>query len=130
MEKEQLMIKMPKPTQRVKVYRNIRNNMFSVLDYKTHRLITHMDTIILKNVIFKVYKSGQERVRKNKQKYVHAYAVGDFFSYEFNLDLNSLKMVNYNPYINDSFITCDDKKEINIADTCYMVNGKCYIIKK
>jgi hypothetical protein len=129
MEKDEKCSKKPELMQKVKVYRNIRNKMFSVLDYKTHRLITHMDTIVLKNVEFKVQKSGKERVRKTKQKYVHAYAVGNFYSEDFLLDTNRLTLVNYNPYINDSFITFDDNKSINNTKICYLTNGKCYINK-
>jgi hypothetical protein len=114
--------------QRVQVYRNLRKRLFSVLDRKTRRLVAYKDTLILSDVEFKVYKSGQERVRRDKQKNVHAYVIGNYVGSQVE-DSEFDILVYYNPYLTDTFITLDSKNPIYKADKCYLINGMCYIDK-
>lgn len=114
--------------QRVQVYRNIRKKLFSVLDKKTRRLIAHRDTLVLSNVEFKVSKAGQERVRREKQKHVHAYVVGNYVDQPIN-SITHYKLVYYNPYVTDTFVIVDNNTPILKAEKCYLINGKCYVEK-
>lgn len=112
--------------QRVKVYRNLRKQLFSVLDKKSSRLITYKENLALVNVEFKVYKAGQLKVRKSRQKNVHAYVIGDYFGHINNCPSN-YDLVYYNPYTTDSFVTVNDKKPIFSVNKCYLINGLCYV---
>ena len=114
--------------QRVQVYRNIRKKLFSVLDKKTRLLIAHRGTLVLSNVEFKISKAGQERVRRDKQKNVHAYVVGNYVGHQIS-DIENYKLVYYNPYVTDTFVTIDNNHPILKAETCYLINGKCYVEK-
>lgn len=112
--------------QRVKVYRNIRKNLFSVLDKKTRRLITHRDVLVLTDVEFKISKAGQARVRREKQKNVHAYVIGNYVGNEIG-NIDNHELVYYNPYITDTFVTVGNNTAILKAEKCYFFNGKCYV---
>ncbi|WP_051317060.1 hypothetical protein [Ectobacillus panaciterrae] len=112
--------------QRVQVYRNIRKKLFSVLDKKTRRLIAHRETLVLSNVEFKISKAGQERVRRDKQKNVHAYVVGNYVGHQV-VNIENYKLVYYNPYVTDTFVTVDNNNPILKAEKCYLINGNCYV---
>lgn len=113
---------------RIRVYRNIRKMLFSVLDNKTRRLIDHRNTIVLSDVEFKVSKAGQARVRKEGQKHVHAYVVGNYISDDVDIEsIEAYKLVYYNPYSTDTFILVEGNIPIFKAKKCYLINGKCYV---
>lgn len=117
--------------QRVKVYRNIRKQIFSVLDKKSGRLITHEPSLVLTNVEFKVGKAGQKRVRLEKQKNVHAYVIGDYIgTIDTNeVNISDFMLVFYNPYLTDTFMIVEGNIPIFNAKKCYLINGKCYVDK-
>ncbi|MGG1398038.1 hypothetical protein ABE288_09525 [Bacillus salipaludis] len=112
--------------QRVKIYRNLRKRLFSVLDKKSRRLIAYMDTLVLTNVEFKVSKAGQDRVRREKLKNVHAYVIGDYIGNDIK-SIAGYKPVYYNPYITDTFVTMEDNIPIFKARKCYFSDGICYV---
>ncbi|MDQ0201062.1 hypothetical protein [Neobacillus ginsengisoli] len=114
--------------QRVKVYRNLRKKLFSVLDNKTRRLISYQDVLFLSDVEFKVQKAGQKRVRRDKQKNVHAYVIGNYMgNMAENIEINNL--VYYNPYVTDTFVIANNNKPIFKAEKCYLINGMCFVEK-
>jgi hypothetical protein len=51
-----------------------------------------------------VNKAGQNRVRKENKKYVHAFAYGTLMANTLGCDEKMVR-VNYNPYHNDFFQT-------------------------
>ncbi|WP_052712074.1 hypothetical protein [Domibacillus indicus] len=112
--------------QRVQVYRNVRKEVFSVLDGKTRRLIAHSEALVLANVEFKVSRAGQAQVRREKQKNVHAYVIGDYAGQEGG-SLEHYELVYYNPYTTETFVTLENHLPVLKAERCYLVNGKCYI---
>ena len=62
------------PTKKVRVYRNLHKDCFSV---KQDGLVRcHADNVTLFNVEFIVSKAGQRRVRDEKKKNVHAFVEG------------------------------------------------------
>jgi hypothetical protein len=69
---------------------------------------------ILDSVNFKVSKSGQDRVRSDRQKNVHAYVMGRYKNVspsEYKLaDSVSSQQVYYNPYLYESFVYVDSKE--------------------
>jgi hypothetical protein len=115
-----------KINQRVKVYRNLRKKVFSVLDKKSCRVISYQDALILSDVEFKIQKAGQERVRREKQKNVHAYVIGNYIGNKVD-SIEKNKLIYYNPYITDTFIIAANDEPIYKAEKCYLINGLCYI---
>ena len=87
------------PGQKVFVYWNIRKKLFSVVDYKTRRLIQHTDSIKLKDAVFKVSEVRRRRVIRTKCKNVHAGVVG----LVTNMAAVFLHAY-YNPYVNETFV--------------------------
>mgnify|MGYP003134769093 CR=1 FL=1 len=95
-------------TDRVRVYYNLHKKCFSIQDYKTGLVIKHTNQLNLSNAMFVVRKSGNERVRSEGKKNVHAFVngiVSDKSSGHLvvsNSFHNSYK-VRYNPYEMDYF---------------------------
>ena len=90
----------------VRVYRNLTKGCWSIQRKtpKGWRVWLHWDYVVLDNVTFKISKSGQNRVREEKKKYVHAYAEGTLMANTLGCNERMIR-VNYNPYVNDKFIT-------------------------
>lgn len=81
---------------KVRVYRNLNKDCLSVQEKteKGWRVKRWVDSIPLKNVIFKVYESGRNKVLKDKRKNVHAYIEGEDTTQSFQYN----RIVSYNPY--------------------------------
>jgi hypothetical protein len=62
--------------QRVKVYRNLQNGLFSV--QFGGLVVAHLATVQLTGVVFKVTETARQRVLAQRQRNVHAYAIGTF----------------------------------------------------
>jgi hypothetical protein len=95
--------------EKVFVYRNLHRKCYSVKSLKTGRVIAHVDSIDLINVVFRVSEAGRQRVLKTRQKNVHAGVVG--YIADVSLLCQSSK-VTYNPYRFDSFINKDNEMPI------------------
>lgn len=91
------------PGQLVKVYRNLHRDGYSIADAKTGLVLGHANSVILKDVKFHVSKSGQERVRKEKRKSVHAWCLGKFVSSNKEKPSTASRIIYYNPYKTDYF---------------------------
>ena len=61
---------------RNRVYYNTDKLCFSLLDYKTNKVVKYADNIFMTNALFVVRKSGQKRVREEGRKNVHAFVNG------------------------------------------------------
>lgn len=90
----------------VRVYRNLRDNCWSIQrkTSKGWRVWLRWDYVVLDNVSFVVNKAGQNRVRKEGKKYVHAFAYGTLMANTLGCKEKMVR-VNYNPYDNDQFQT-------------------------
>ncbi len=84
---------------RVKVYRNITKQCYSVM--RDGHVVAHVDSIVLKNVEFRVSQAGRERVLRERRKNVHAFIVGQV-SMDEALDKGT--RISYNPYVAPSFM--------------------------
>lgn len=62
-----------------RIYFNIHKKLFSIQEKtkKGWRVISHKDSLLLKDVEFKVYSRGRERVLREKRKNVHAFVIGE-----------------------------------------------------
>ena len=62
---------------KVRVYWNLHKGRFSVQDYKTGKVIEHRNMIYMTDVKFHVRKGGNQRVRDEGRKNVHAFMIGN-----------------------------------------------------
>lgn len=80
------------------VYRNLRKQQLSLK--QRNRVIGHADAVILTDVEFRVRESGRQRCLRDKQKNVHAFAVGTMEA-TIPDDIQAFNRgarVSYNPY--------------------------------
>ena len=90
---------------RNRVYYNTDKLCFSLLDYKTNKVVKYADNIFMTNALFVVRKSGQKRVREEGRKNVHAFVNGIIQNrLPNNQDLfYNCHSVRYDPYTMDYF---------------------------
>ncbi len=86
--------------------------------------------IHLKDVIFKVQKGGQSRVRKEKTKNVHAGVVGKIIDSGSDYNTEGWTLVTYNPYRDNTFIEYESKEPIYSAKEVILKNEKEVWVKK
>jgi len=100
-------------TDRVRAYYNLHRKCFSVQDYKTGLVVEHTNKLCFTNAMFVVRKSGNERVKKEGRKNVHAFVNGIRNDKWITPSL-SYQEVKYNPHTMDYFkykrvmTTCDN----------------------
>lgn len=113
--------------QRVRVYRNLHNDMFSIQSPKTNLVIGYSKSIELSDARYVVRKKGQEKVRKEKRKNVHAYVEGTLLSFEPKE--SDLKAGYYNPYKTDTFVT-ENGEPLYGSEISVCENGKIFYKNK
>lgn len=121
---------------RVEVYYNLNKKTFSI-KYKT-LVIAHADYIKLENVEFRVRKGGNERVRSEMSKNVHAFVIGDLVDFKPypSTDIpspSSSKSITYDPYKYNTFVYRDSEEPVMNAREVEMINqpgGKIFQINE
>jgi len=124
------------PHIKVRVYRNLHNNCFSVKQNGIVRC--HADSVTLHDCKFVISKAGQKRVRDEERKNVHAFVEGWVVDTskadhvvdgkksdeEINQGKSEWKKLFYNPYLCDGFVRDDEFnwKKPSIAARAYFVN--------
>lgn len=91
--------------QTVQIYRNLNNGMMSI-QAKVNgawKVVGHVDYLVLEGVSFVVRESGRQRVIREGQKNVHAFACGVLIA-QFQPDLNCPIVLAYNPYHSPDFV--------------------------
>lgn len=119
---------------KVMVYYNLHKHTFSVR-YE-NKVIIHADYVKLGDVEFRVRLGGQERVKKEKSKNVHAFVIGTLLDYcNYPCDdipiPSSNNVVTYNPYKHNSFVFKDSEEPVYYAQEVDMINSndKIFIVK-
>ena len=114
------------------IHRNLnRPPYYSIKAGKSGGPVIGYDTDIhLKDVIFKVQKGGQKRVRKEMRKNVHAGVVGKIKDSGGNYDTSGWTLVTYNPYQHDSFVEYETGRPIYKAKEAILKNEKEVWAKK
>ena len=94
---------------RVKVYRNLTFDCWSICDAKDGKLYCHADSVDLRDCKFRVQPAGRAKVLEQKRKNVHAYVVGKF--HDINFDKAQyfpygykFAQAFYNPYKVETFV--------------------------
>lgn len=91
-----------------RIYRNLHKKEWTVQNYvpgKGWRKLVGARCLSAPKTTFKVYERGQERVRQEKAKNVHAFALVDHYTindWEGLVRLDGI-VVGYNPYKHDGF---------------------------
>jgi len=89
-------------TDRVRAYYNLHRKCFSVQDYKTGLVVEHTNKLCFTNAMFVVRKSGNEKVKREGRKNVHAFVNGIRQPKWIAPTLN-FQEVSYNPHTMDYF---------------------------
>ncbi len=102
-------------TDRIRAYYNLHRKCFSVQDYKTGLVIEHTDKLFVTNAMFVVRKSGNERVKQEGKKNVHAFVNGirsklkqgmmpEFASYKVRYDPYTMDYFHYQRDVNNKLV--------------------------
>ena len=82
---------------KVKVYKNLTKDTWSIQDYKTRKVIGYSENIRLEDAQFVVSEKTRQKVISEGKKYVHAFVVGELVD-TWKLT-ESYETVRYNPYM-------------------------------
>ena len=105
---------------KVRCYYNLHKKCLSVqhMTPKGWRVREHVKEIYLKNVEFKVYEKGRQRVLKERRKNVHAYIIGEEYG---AVKMKGYMQVRYNPYTWDHFYD-ENYDPVTVASYCHINN--------
>jgi hypothetical protein len=107
---------------KVRVYFNTHKDCLSV--QHKGKVIAHVKSISLEDVVFKVSESGRQRALREGRKNVHAYVCGKVIS----KTIQKLNMpVTYNPYQYTQFAYKASKQPINNAKECQIRGKDVYV---
>ena len=123
----------PKRGQRVKIYKNLHNGLWSVKDSKTGLVLGHTNEITLANCTYTVGQQTRLRVIESGQKEVHAYVNGLYVADTFMESLQDaydVKHVTYNPYKENHFTTLESERKevVKRSDGCTMLAEKSLVL--
>ena len=111
------------PNRKVDVYFNLHKKTCSVR--QGGKVVGHTDQISIKNAQYIVSKKGNERVRREKKKNVHAFVRGYVDTLPYMM-ADDIKLVSYNPYKNNSFVVRNTNDSICSAPwaCCEVINKR------
>lgn len=95
----------------VSVYWNIRKHRYSVK--QRGLVVAHADSLNLRQVSYRVGAAGNQQVRDEKRKNVHATMHGYLCDQQSHGDGKS---VTYNPYRDTTFVTLPDRVPVFTSD--------------
>lgn len=123
-----------RPGDRIACYRNLKSNCISVLRGK--HVVDHVAAIWLEDVVFRVQPGGYKRVRRDKQKNVHAFVIGsairliDVFDQKQEIHSlladfanserksSAIRLIKYNPYKGDYFYDSESLQAVSATKFC------------
>lgn len=115
--------------QKVSVYKNLTKKCFSVKC--RGRVVSHLDTIALRSVSFRVNEKARDRVRITGHKTVHA-TVDGIWVQNHLIDLDKLFekgiRVSYNPKKDDFFHIEGRDRRLVHANLVVLVQGAIYLV--
>ena len=111
------------PNRKVDVYFNLHKKTWSVR--QGGKVVGHTDQISIKDAQYVVIQKGNERVRREKRKNVHAYVRGYVDTLPYIM-ADDIKLVSYNPYKNISFVVRNTNDSICSSPwaCCEVINKK------
>ncbi|MFC7670873.1 hypothetical protein ACFQT0_28395 [Hymenobacter humi] len=85
--------------------------------------MAHLATVQLTGVVFKVTETARQRVLAQRQRNVHAYAIGTFTT---AAQPTASEPISYNPYTAGHFIRVEGQTPIHSATAVVLSHGKAY----
>ena len=117
------------PIAPVRVHRNLHSKCYSIC--QKGKVVGHATHLALRNCYFVVRKAGQQRVRRMKEKNVHAFVEGNIvwdnniFGYKPEDEYAFPVKITYNPYTDDTFMAGGTTEKFPIEYSKYvMINSK------
>lgn len=113
------MLEIKRPFQigdKVKVYKNIHKDCYSIVDHKSGLVVGYADYVCLKDAKTHINQNGRKRVVDRKRKEVHAYLVGTFAGCQFAIaEQDTPYQLYYNPYKTEHFVNKQTKEAVHTA---------------
>ena len=118
--------------EKVDVYKNLHNGLWSILDRKTRCVVGHVRHACMDDAKFIVQPAGRRRVLKENRKNVHAFVRGELKGYgDTGLLIchhaDTQEFITYNPYKFDTFYTKNDEKPIHKARWTHLTDKGVYV---
>ncbi|QJI52413.1 hypothetical protein [Psychrobacillus phage Perkons] len=114
--------------QKVLVYRNLNNGLFSIKDMKSSLVVAHGNEFVVVKANPYVSEIGRKRVLTEKQPNLHASIIGTYIDNVSKDDYTIVDEAYYNPYTTDKFISKSNGEVIKEGDFLFD-NGKAYLIE-
>jgi hypothetical protein len=114
------------------IHRNLHKPPYwSIKSGRSGGPVIGYDTDIwLTDVEFKVQIGGRDKVRREKQKNVHAGVVGKIKTSGGKYDTTGWTLVTYNPYVNDTFVEYETGRPVHSVKEAILKNTKEVWVKK
>lgn len=117
---------------RVRVYKNLHRDCFSVTLVKTRKVIWHTDAIVLMNATFPVGLKSRARAIKEGRRNVHAFVEGTF-NEALNkflpfIRVESGRAITYNPFVSSAFRYIDTNDPVFKSPLVIAARGKIHEI--
>ncbi|QKG54852.1 hypothetical protein [Hymenobacter sp. BRD67] len=87
--------------------------------------MAHLATVQLRGVLFKVSERARQRMLAQRQRNVHAYAIGTFTTAAQPL---ATELISYNPYTAGHFFCVGSQAPIHRTPAVVLCNGKAYVL--
>lgn len=116
---------------KIRVYRNLNNGKWSLLamegQYK-NKVVGHLDSLSIADVSFIVSVAGQNKVKRENRRCVHAYAQGFLTSLDSPTLNSESSIVTYDPFGRDFFFkTTEDSNRLESLPYLNFSQGKAFI---
>lgn len=115
--------------QKVKVYKNLNRDCFSIMDFKSRLVVAYADCVTLSQVAFQISKGGQRKCKAAGVRNVHAFAVGTFEAATPYGRSSNLDEFTYNPFKHEHFVDRLTGFAVETAAIVHMSKGK-YLYKE
>jgi hypothetical protein len=111
-----------------RIYRNLGNGLMSLTQQinKSWLLVGHTRDVALQYPKFYVSEAGRQRVIRERQKNVHAWATGRLLTIANRFDRSDLKQIYYCPYTQPYFSWLDSGEQIISADLLIVIDNQVF----
>jgi hypothetical protein len=111
-----------------RIYRNLGNGLMSLTQQinKSWLLVGHTNNVAIEYPKFYVSEAGRQRVIREHQKNVHAWATGRLLTIAHRLDLPDLKQIYYCPYTQSHFSWLESGEPIISADLLVVIDNQVF----
>lgn len=117
--------------QKVAVYRNLNKpGLFSIKALEgvnKGKVIGYSPSVEIAGVTFKVSEASRQRVLRDKQRNVHAFAVGTLVACTDPVDVAGMTAATYQPYTCGSFFIRDTGLPVSTANRCVLQGANAFI---